>query len=510
MSVLAVDVPLLTELPLGWRFSQALPSGGMAVTSEATGEVLLLDGDLRVTIAVPLPGVPDGARVSVSEQAGLVALTSDDGLAVFDLTGRPVYRLDHDGLDNPDPCRWTDDGALMWTVLPGGPGIDVIAVASAGWTVLGRVTVNRDPLWQTSHITLVADPATSVAAVQGVLTNGDGTYSACLRMADEVVTSMAQPTDEGLLEDCLLLDVRPAGGEFLMLEEGFRDLYLFSPKAQQITAKLSWSDLAGPEPGPPAGGEVSEGYWHPSQVFYLTNDHLVTGTNGAQLLLLDRWPLRLAAQLNLQGYDSDPFTGWDIYLPGAGRDRNYLNWFDPWSNGRIVVAGRRIFDVGAALAGARTERLAGPAPPNVRGAIAAMSPAALVADQEPGAVGPSSRAEWFSLSDRLRYRGDLDGAAAAALRAAAIAPEVYRVQHEAGRRLRELGHLSDALACAERAVGLAPEHGDLHFELATVFIGLGRHTDALAAARAATEHAPKDPYNWELAHRGCVSCRRPG
>jgi len=311
--------------------------------------VILLDSDLRPTATVPLPTLADGAMVSVSEQSGLVAVSWDAGLSVFNLTGRQVYHLDHGRLDPAAPCAWTGCGALLWTVAPaeaaGSDAIEVIVVDTAAWTVAGRAAIDRDRCWQTAFFTLLADPVAPVVAVQGVLTNGDGTYSSCLRATGGILTKLAEPPGEGLPAECLLLDVRPAGGEFLMLDLGERDLYLFDPQAQRVTASLDWRDMASSEPVVD-DGDVALGGWRPSEMFYLSDERLLTATNDAQLLLLRREPLRLAAQVNLEGYHSEPFTGWDIYVPGANRGKTYLDWFDPWSNGRIVVSGHRIYDLG--------------------------------------------------------------------------------------------------------------------------------------------------------------------
>src|SRR3954463_800545 len=113
-----LDVPLLTELNPDCTFVAALASGGMAVRSASTAELLLLDGDLRVTATVPLPGLSKDTVVSVSERAGQIAVHTKDALEMFDLGGRLVHRIEHGELDPAAPCAWSGDGTLLWTVVP--------------------------------------------------------------------------------------------------------------------------------------------------------------------------------------------------------------------------------------------------------------------------------------------------------------------------------------------------------------------------------------------------------
>jgi hypothetical protein len=66
------------------------------------------------------------------------------------------------------------------------------------------------------------------------------------------------------------------------------------------------------------------------------------------VLLFGRAPLRLVAQVMLAGYDSDPFTGWDVYVPGTHSGRNVLGYFDVWGGGRIITSDNRVYDIAAA------------------------------------------------------------------------------------------------------------------------------------------------------------------
>src|SRR5262249_44227452 len=152
--------------------------------------------------------------------------------------------------------------------------VDVVAVDTATWTVAARAALERSPHWQTAFYTVLADSSGPVVAAQGVLTNGDGTYATLLRLVGDTVVSLGDP-----LEDCELLGVRPAGGELLALDIGYRDLDRFDLASQRVTATLSWSELTGPEPEAPDGGDVREGYWHAGNMFYLTDEHVLTATN---------------------------------------------------------------------------------------------------------------------------------------------------------------------------------------------------------------------------------------
>jgi len=353
--VLTLDVPLSAELDRDWRFVAALPSGGMVVQAALAEQLLLLDRELRVSATLRWPELPSDSEVAVCERTGRVALHAETALEVFELSGRRIHRLEHGDLTPAAPCAWSADGALLWTIVPGAEpeAVHVVVIETATWTVVGRRRLAADCRTYTSSFVVLADPVEPVAALQAVLCNLDGVHTAYLRLADgqlsPIFGSDEPDEDDESADEELLADVRPSGGEFLTVDIGERAVGVVGFRPLDQARWLEWSELAGPKPTGSGLAEVDEGRWDGNGVGYLDDDFLITQTADSQVLVLRREPLQLVAQVDLEGYDFEPFTGWDIYRPGASSRRRPLSWFAVCGPGRIVTSDNRIYDIGVHL-----------------------------------------------------------------------------------------------------------------------------------------------------------------
>lgn len=324
-----LDVPMWGRLQHGWTFLCGLPSGGMAVLAKETEQVVLLDPELRPIRAVAIPGLRSvwSPGVSVSEEAGLVAVSFDDGLLAYNMDGEQVFRLAHRGWGVSSGSAWTSVGGLLWAVVPArDPTVDdVVAINVKTWTLAGRVSVHAPSRNQACYW-LMPSPAGDQVIVCGALADSDGYYLSWPRWDGEAVVAPADP----LLGYCLS-DVRSDGSEFLAVTDGDpNELVLFDLAAGSPATWLDMSELA--------EGEDTDDSWDISAC-YLSGDHLLAPTRECHLLLLHRKPLRVVAELNLEGYWFSPFSGCSIDTRGMGGDHPpFLGTVQRWTGRRLVVS----------------------------------------------------------------------------------------------------------------------------------------------------------------------------
>jgi len=323
------------ELRRGWSFLSGLPSGGMAVLVRETEQVLLLDPELEPTAAVTIPGLRAvwDLGVAVGEAAGLVVVSCSDGLRVYEPAGGALgYRLEHRRWGVDSGSAWSSAGTL-WTVVPTPtPAVDsVVAIRADGWTTLGQSTV-RAPSTNQAFYWLLPVPNRDLVGVLGALADSDGCYLCWSRWDRRAVAATTPP-----LLDHMLTDVDPNGREFLAVTQGSSsELVVFDLATGSASARLALHQVAGVGPA-----EDLQDTWDESAAFYLAGGQLVAMTSEGHVLLLDRTPLRVVAELHLEGCWFSPFDGCQVDVASLPEQHlPFVGHVQRWTDQRLIVPQR--------------------------------------------------------------------------------------------------------------------------------------------------------------------------
>jgi hypothetical protein len=327
VALTTLDVPMWGVLPRGWSFLSGLPDGGMAVLAQETEQVVLLNPDLEPRTAVTIPGLRSAwsLAVSICAEAGLVAVSFADGLRVFEVaSGNLVHQLPHRTWPVLISPTWTSSGRLLWTVVPTDtPGVDeVVAIDPGGWTTLGRLTIPAPSTNQGSY-RLLPSPVSDQVGVLGALADSDGFYLVWPKWDGNAVVSPAET-----LSGHQLTDVAPDGRGFVTVTDDWpSELAVFDLTTGQPTGRLDMDTAT--------GTDEAEDVWD-DVVYGPSSDHLIAATGETRVLLLRRTPLRVVAQLRLEGYQHPVFDGTlvdtvDDALPLLGQVQR-------WADQRLVAS----------------------------------------------------------------------------------------------------------------------------------------------------------------------------
>lgn len=291
-------------------------------------EAVIIDGSLNEILRVNLSEqIIPHAVLAVSPDNQTIALTSANGLKLFDRKGNRLYMLPHRAWDNNEgsECFFTSDG-LLWFVRPGEKFEDAII------SVLDTRAKKLVAEHRIEHpYGVYRFSPTKQGIFIAVSRDGEGDLLFSVEMSNRRLNIKSRQDLDKLNK--AVMDISPSGQEILCVDSSEESLYKLDARTGRQTGALDRKVAFAGDPSSVKGFDDRFG----NSCVFLTEDRLLMKTQCGRLILIDVKSMSVIGTVWPDGYhlyatddqgkrvnnlsEADEWAGdiWYVFQAPAGR-----------------------------------------------------------------------------------------------------------------------------------------------------------------------------------------------